>query len=58
MNILVIFLDARYLLALYNESDIHHKRARILADKIDANEYGQALTSDDVFDEVIKILGF
>ena len=55
MSILVIFLDASYLLALYNESDIHHKRARILAEKIDANEYGQALTSDDVFDEVVSV---
>ena len=55
MSILAIFLDASYLLALYNESDIHHKRARILADKIDANEYGQALTSDDVFDEVVSV---
>ena len=55
MSILVIFLDASYLLALYKESDIHHKRARILAEKIDANEYGQALTSDDVFDEVVSV---
>lgn len=55
MSILVIFLDASYLLALYNESDIHHKRARILAEKIDANEYGQVLTSDDVFDEVVSV---
>ena len=55
MNIVAIFLDASYLLALYNESDTHHKRAVILAEKIDANEYGQTLTSDDVFDEVISV---
>ena len=52
---MAIFLDASYLLALYNESDVHHKRAVKLAERIDANEYGQAITSDDIFDEVVSV---
>ena len=52
---MAIFLDASYFLALYNEDDAHHKRAVILAEKIDAGEYGQIVTSDDVFDEVVSV---
>ena len=55
MNIVAIFLDASYFLALYNEGDVHHKRAILIAEKIDANEYGQVLASDDVFDEVVSV---
>ena len=55
MNTVAIFLDASYFLALYNENDVHHKRAAMIADKIDANEYGQKITSDDVFDEVVSV---
>ena len=47
-----VFPDASYFLALYNEDDAHHKQAAILAKKIDANEYGQIITSDYIFDEV------
>lgn len=50
-----IFLDASYFLALYNEFDVHHKKVALIAEKIDLNEYGQAITSDDVFDEVISV---
>ena len=52
---MAIFLDASYLLALYNEDDFHHKRAKLIAEKIDANQYGQAIASDDVFDEVVSV---
>ena len=52
---MAIFLDASYLLALYNESDVHHKLAVKLAERIDANEYGHVITSDDVFDEVVSV---
>ena len=55
MSIVAIFLDASYFLALYNESDVHHKRAALIAEKIDANEYGQVLASDDIFDEVVSV---
>lgn len=55
MNTLAIFLDASYLIALYNETDIHHKRAVEIAEEIEKNEYGSTLTSDDVFDEVLSV---
>ena len=55
MSIVAIFLDASYFLSLYNEVDVHHKRATLIAGKIDVNEYGQLLTSDDVFDEVVSV---
>lgn len=55
MSIVAIFLDASYFLALYNENDVHHKQAIILAEKIDVNEYGQTITSDDIFDEVVSV---
>ena len=50
-----IFLDASYLLALYNDDDVHHKRALLIAESIDANEYGQVIASDDIFDEVVSV---
>ncbi|MBI4452460.1 type II toxin-antitoxin system VapC family toxin [Candidatus Woesearchaeota archaeon] len=52
---MAVFLDAGYFLALYNENDVHHKRAVILAEKIDANEFGQAITSDHIFDEAVSV---
>lgn len=52
---MAVFLDASYFLALYDEKDVHHKRAAILSEKIDANEYGQAITSDYIFDEVVSV---
>ena len=55
MSTVAIFLDASYFLAFYNESDVHHKRATIITKKIDANAYGQVLSSDDVFDEVVSV---
>ncbi len=55
MSRVAVFLDASYLLALYNQDDVHHKRTTIIADNIDANKYGQVLTSDDVFDEVVSV---
>ncbi len=52
---MTIFLDASYFLALFNANDVHHKRAIVVAEKIDLNEYGQSLTSDYVFDEVVSV---
>ena len=52
---MAIFLDASYFLALYNENDVHHKKAILIAEKIDVNEYGRVLTSDDIFDEVVSV---
>lgn len=50
-----VFLDASYLLAVYMETDVHHKRAVELSKAIDENEYGLAVTSADVFDEVLSV---
>ena len=55
MSVVAIFLDANYFLALFNEDDVHHKRAMRLAEKIDINLYGQVITSDDIFDEVVSV---
>ena len=55
MSIVAIFIDASYFLALYNDDDVHHKHAATVAEKIEANEYGQALSSDDIFDEVVSV---
>lgn len=55
MIALAVFLDASYFLALYNENDVHHKRVSAIVEKIDANEYGQAITSDYIFDEVVSV---
>ena len=55
MSLVAVFLDASYFLALYNENDVHHKRAVILAEKIDANEFGQAIASDHIFDEAVSV---
>ena len=55
MTLLAIFLDASFFLALFNQDDVHHNRAVIISEEIDANSYGQTLTSDDVFDEVVSV---
>jgi len=55
VRIVTIFLDASYLLALYNEDDLFHKQALAVRGKIESDEYGQMLTSDDVFDEVLSV---
>lgn len=55
MTVVAVFLDASYLLALYYEGDVHHKKARLIAEKINANEYGQTITTDDIFDEVVSV---
>ncbi|MEK6942996.1 MAG: PIN domain-containing protein [Nanoarchaeota archaeon] len=52
---MAIFLDASYILALYNEDDVHHKRAVALSEVINSNEYGQAIISDYIFDEAVSV---
>ena len=54
-NDMSIFLDASFFLALYNETDVHHKKAVAISRRIDDGEFGGTLTSDDVFDEVISV---
>jgi len=53
--LVAIFLDASYLLALYNEDDVHHKKAMQIASSLDSNRYGQLVTSDYIFDEVVSV---
>lgn len=42
-------------MALYNEDDVHHKNALAVAKNISSESYGQPITSDDVFDEVVSV---
>ncbi len=55
MNLLAVFLDACFFIAIYNEADIHHNRALELAKELDNGRYGELITSDDVFDEAISV---
>ena len=52
---MAVFLDASYFLALYNDDDVHHQHAASIAHRIDTNEFGQSITSDDVFDEAVSV---
>ncbi len=48
-------MDASFFLALYNETDVHHERALLIVQRIENDEFGGILTSNDVFDEVISV---
>ncbi|MBI2647270.1 type II toxin-antitoxin system VapC family toxin [Candidatus Woesearchaeota archaeon] len=52
---MAIFLDASYLIALYNESDMHHQNAASIAQRVNSNEFGHPITSDHVFDEAVSV---
>ena len=52
-NSMAIFLDASFLIALYSEDDVHHKRALELSGHI--SQYGNRFTSDDVVDEAVSV---
>ncbi|MBI2654907.1 type II toxin-antitoxin system VapC family toxin [Candidatus Woesearchaeota archaeon] len=52
---MAVFLDASYFLAFYDKNDVHHERALLLSMKLDANEYGQSITSDYIFDETVSV---
>ena len=51
---MVIILDSSYLIALYNEADVHHKKAIDLWSKIKINENSYFI-SDHIFDEIIAV---
>ncbi len=51
----MIFLDANVLLAYDNESDVHHLKAVQLFQEIAAGVFGEPLTSDYVFNEIVGI---
>ena len=50
-----ILLDASYFLALLNQDDVHHPRAREIAVKIDEQSYGIPFTTDHILDETISV---
>lgn len=52
---MAIFLDANYLIALFDEDDVHHDNAVKVRTAIDKGDYGAAFTSDDVVDEAISV---
>lgn len=52
---MAIFLDACFFITLYNESDIHHKRAAELSMELDDGKYCHLITSDDIFDEAVSV---
>ena len=53
---MAIFLDASYIIALFSDEDVHHKKAVELSVDIDDQKYGEAFTSDDIVDEVASVI--
>ena len=53
---MAIVLDASYLIALFNESDMHHEHAERVAEDVTSGKYGESMTSDDVLDEAIGVI--
>ena len=51
----MILLDASYFLALVNEKDVHHQKAKEIAERIQKEEYGKILTTDHILDESISV---
>ena len=51
----MIFIDANIFLAYDNEQDIYHQKAKIIWREIDAGNFGQPMTSDYVFNEVVGV---
>jgi len=49
----MIFIDLGVFIAFYNRRDENHERSKELISSIARHEYGQGITSDYVFDEVI-----
>ncbi|MCD6485430.1 MAG: type II toxin-antitoxin system VapC family toxin [Candidatus Odinarchaeota archaeon] len=50
-----IFVDTNIFVALRNEDDIHHKRAKELMRKMLLGEFGTIYTSNFVFDEAVTV---
>ncbi len=51
----MILIDANIFLAYDNEDDVHHKKARAIFQQIEQGDFGQALTTDYVFNEVVGV---
>ncbi len=52
----MIFLDSSAVIAFKNKDDIHHKKAIQIFDRIVTGEFGQAVTSEFIFSEVVTVL--
>ena len=52
---MAILIDASYYLAISNLDDVHHKRAVLISEKIDQNQYGLPIITDDIFDEIVSV---
>ena len=51
----MIFIDANIFIAYHNERDVHHRRALEISTEIESGKFGDYLTSDYVFNEVIGV---
>lgn len=52
----MILLDTSFLIAHYNNNDVHHSRARTIMEKIKRQEYGEVYITDFIFDECATVL--
>ena len=53
---MVLFIDANVLIAFANASDVHHARAVRIVEKIHDGDFGEGITTDYIFDEVVSVL--
>ena len=51
----MIILDSSFLIGYKIEDDQHHEKAKSIMNKIVSGEYGDAIISDYIFDEVIAV---
>ena len=51
----MIFIDANIFLAIDNVKEVHHKRAKEIFYEIEQGKYGDPLTSDYVFNELVGV---
>lgn len=52
---IMIFIDANMFIAYDNENDIHHHKAKNIFQEIELGVFGQPLTTDCVFNEVVGV---
>ena len=52
---MTVILDSSFIIALYNESDVHHRKAMDLWPKIRTNENSYFI-SDHIFDEIVAVI--
>ena len=52
----MVLLDSSFLIAYYNQTDIHHKKSFEIMKEIGSGEYGQPIIPDSVFNEVVNVL--